>query len=99
MTSTGKALTAGGCVLVAILCFGAFAQKGLDREGPEPTETVETVEFMPLPDFPDCDQDDRSPHWEVSDCGPSPLPKVSPRPVKTAFQPKPTAAPKSTRRR
>lgn len=39
-------------------------------------------------DLSDCDADDRSPNWEVADCGPSP------RPMKTAYQPKP----KTTRR-
>lgn len=76
---------------MAILCFGAFAQKGFDREGPQPTETLE---FQP--EYPDCDKDDRSPNWEVADCGPSPVPTV--RPVKTAFQPKPTPKPRTTRR-
>lgn len=93
MTSTGKALTAGGCVLVAILCFGTFAQKGFQRE-PNPIETLEPA--IEYPDFPDCDKDDRSPNWEVADCGPSPVPTV--RPVKTAFQPKPTPKPRTTRR-
>jgi hypothetical protein len=91
--SIGSALMIGACVCVGILCFGAFATKGLDREGPD-TEPTEVVDFMP--DRPDCDKDDRSPHWEVADCGPSP----TPRPVKTAFQPKPTKkpTPKVTRR-
>ena len=44
----------------------------------------------------DCDADDRSPHWETADCGPSP------RPMKTAYQPapsprKPTPKPRTTR--
>jgi hypothetical protein len=58
--------------LSAVLLFGTAAS--CDNR---PTDFYET-------EFPDCDADDRSPHWEVADCGPSP------RPMKTAYQPKPS---------
>ena len=48
-----------------------------------------TTDYSPV-EFPDCDADDRSPHWEFADCGPSP------RPMQTAFQPKPSTAKKPT---
>lgn len=51
---------------------------------------VKPTEYYPA-DMPDCDADDRSPKWDVKDCGPSP------RPMKTASQPKPTPKPRKTR--
>lgn len=44
---------------------------------PSPARPTEIVEF------PDCDADDKIGKWDTEDCGPSP------KPMKTAFQPKP----------
>lgn len=71
-----------------ILVFGGAASCKQDRE-PREWYNIE---------YPDCDRDDRSPHWEAKDCGPSP------RPMRTAYQPAPSKkpstapAPKKTRR-
>lgn len=78
-----KLLTAVG--LSAVLVFGGAAS--CDGGG-EPTEWQQI-------DFPDCDKDDRIGKWDTADCGPSPKPRESARPMKTAFQPKP----KVTKRR
>lgn len=71
--------------LAGVLLFGTAASCQDDSRDPDDPGWYIT-------DFPDCDADDRSPKWEVSDCGPSP------RPMKTAYQPapskKPTTAPK-----
>lgn len=72
-----KFLTAAG--LSTVLLFGGAAS--CEGSG-EPTE------FNQI-DFPDCDADDRTGKWDTADCGPSPQPRVSVRPMKTAFQPKP----------
>lgn len=64
----------------AVLVFGGAAACN---------DTPATTDYSPV-EFPDCDADDRSPHWEVKDCGPSP------RPMQTAFQPKPSTAKKPT---
>lgn len=72
-----KALTVAA--LSAALVFGTAA----GCEKPEGTT------YYPV-DLSDCDADDRSPKWEVADCGPSPLP------MQTAYQPKPSSAKKPT---
>lgn len=72
-----KALTVAA--LSAALVFGSAA--GCEK----PTSPG----YYPV-EFPDCDADDRSPNWEIADCGPSP------RPMQTAHQPKPSTAKKPT---
>jgi hypothetical protein len=72
-------------VMTAVVLSGALVFGTAGSCESRPTEYYET-------ELPDCDADDRSPHWEVADCGPSP------RPMKTAYQPKPTPKPRVTRR-
>lgn len=72
-----KFLTAAG--LSAVLVFGGAAS--CEGSG-EPTEFEQY-------EFPDCDADDKVGKWDVADCGPSPAPRTSVRPMQTAFQPKP----------
>lgn len=71
-----KFLTAVG--LSMVLLFGGAAS----CDGGQPTDFNEI-------EFPDCDADDRTGKWDTADCGPSPRPRESARPMKTAYQPKP----------
>lgn len=53
--------------LAGVLVFGSAAGCG----------DAEPREYYPV-EITDCDKDDRSPHWEVADCGPSPAASNSP---------------------
>lgn len=82
---TGAAL--GVCAVVAaIACGAALGDKTAPQ--PDPSSTDTTVVF----DFPDCDKDDRSPHWDTKDCGPSP------KPAATKGNTRPSPKPRTTRR-
>ena len=76
--------TASALILAGAVTFSTAASC---QDGQKPTEWYHT-------ELGDCDADDRSPHWEVKDCGPSP------RPMQTAYQPAPSKkpVPKKTRR-
>jgi hypothetical protein len=80
----GAGVAAGLCLVVLIIICGAFfGYKG--REGGQPLPTP-SVDSQMVDDLPDCDADDRSPNWDVKDCGPSPKPVKTrgpaPRPTK-----------------
>lgn len=78
-------------VVVVIICGAFLGFKGLEGGQPEPTPSVDyEIQF----DFPDCDADDRSPNWEVKDCGPSPTPGARKTPGT-----KKTPGPATTRKR
>lgn len=74
-SSAGAGVAAGlGLVVVVIICGAFLGYRGREDSDPFPEPSRDTsIQF----DFPDCDADDRSPNWEVADCGPSPTPKVA----------------------
>lgn len=74
----------GAIVLIAACGAGACLSRGTGQ--PEPRQ--------PAIEYPDCDKDDRSPNWEVADCGPSPTPAAK-RSTAPAVKP----SPRPTRRR
>lgn len=73
--STGAGVAVGLVLVVVVIICGAFLGfQGREGNDPFPEPSRDTsIQF----DFPDCDADDRSPNWEVADCGPSPTPKVA----------------------
>lgn len=91
--AAGAGIGVGLILVVAVIICGAFLGfQGREDNDPFPEPSRDTsIQF----DFPDCDADDRSPNWEVADCGPSPTPKVA----KTRGVTKaPSPAPRKTRR-
>lgn len=79
----GVGVAAGLGLVVIIIITGAFlGYNGREPVDPFPTPSVDTEVVF---DFPDCDADDRSPKWDVKDCGPSPAAKKpgTPRPKTT----------------
>lgn len=87
-SAVGAGVTVGLLGVVGIVVCGAFlsGNSGTPEEK-FPAPSVNT-------DWPDCDKDDRSPNWEVADCGPSPTAR---KPVITPQKTK-APAPKRTRR-
>lgn len=69
-----KGIVLGLVTVVVVIICGAVLNDRLEDPAPQ----------GPYFEVEDCDADDRSPHWQVSECGPSP------KPMQTANQPKPT---------